>query len=1143
MQNTSRQLVDILRGSVRDFVPVDLIEFYLPTETELIPGNAVKRFANTKLVWYGWEYEQQAISRGATNRYIDERFNTVSLTFSNVDRRVGTWLSETTIAGYRVVIRAISRSVDGDSIVLFVGRCEKPFSVNNASINLTIKQDLGSINSELPARKFSHACPLKFKGTDCLGGQTTIQKTPAYNAAATCDKSWQQCVGYGNTDFFQGFRSTNVTGSFVLREQSSFGIPSKATKQWSSQDQTPINNAVPIGLGRTQLELTPIASADTGQYLYGHWVAGEGPITKFLNTRNVTPGFAQRFEGQNSDGTSTGGGSYREHLGNYGNDDLQRSNSDFLGFVSYSGRAYIEGTILGQNPDTGDPAPTIVSNIMWNPIPTADDSSRFVNTKWSDNPVDHVRYLLTHERGLQYPEEWIDDETAIETALYCDEPLYDKTGGEDLVVAQNSDTTSDAFLNGRFRSTGLLDPLYWRGRGGTYPSAAERRPIITYFPTQNLVGYDDFGQPIYESVPPPTNLVPNEWFRKRYTANWHLKKGIKVADFLFKQLLPSFKGYLVTGADGRLQIRSERSAVQARSSGAVTTAMNTIDVYDGVQFKNLNLPVKWILVRNPESNLVRFTARRVIDVNYVTAANNITIQAPSTGAEGMNCLIFGAQINSTDTTFTGGSENAQAYAIVIVNDGLTQNQTAGIRIDGVDVGAGGPIGDNLSAYGPNNWSAEIAAMIATNLNGNPNLTNANGIALRDYIEAVWTPSNPLTILFRSKQATLILDSPFGIDHPAGDIVTHFHLPFSDGSDGQPPNIIKDSFEWPLGNRQSTYNQFQITYQDSVQDSQSVAIIENDYDHQEATNQINKLEVPGGDCVDNYHQADRLLLSARYKYRESDFFVQFQTAGLGMLLEEGDLILVNHSSMPLYQNYLYRIEELSVSQDHRVSITARLYSDLQYPEQAVAKTVTLNRSNSWQTAILDQVQSVSIARVSNSGNTARVSFAFPATIGEPRVRVLVQRRDPVTGDFTDAELVDTGLILTPDINNQGIVEIPGIVSGSLIQFVPFTSTGVEGTPFTVDVPSLPTDMGGGGGGTGLLDGDYGDITVGGSGTTLTIDNDAVTYAKMQNVSAASILLGRGSASGSGDVQEITIGNGLAMSGTTIQASNAYAWFIS
>ena len=50
---------------------------------------------------------------------------------------------------------------------------------------------------------------------------------------------------------------------------------------------------------------------------------------------------------------------------------------------------------------------------------------------------------------------------------------------------------------------------------------------------------------------------------------------------------------------------------------------------------------------------------------------------------------------------------------------------------------------------------------------------------------------------------------------------------------------------------------------------------------------------------------------------------------------------------------------------------------------------------------------------------------------------------------------------------------------------------------------------------------GDVTAGpGSGSQVaTIANDAVTYAKMQNVSAASRLLGRGSAAGAGNVEEI------------------------
>lgn len=74
----------------------------------------------------------------------------------------------------------------------------------------------------------------------------------------------------------------------------------------------------------------------------------------------------------------------------------------------------------------------------------------------------------------------------------------------------------------------------------------------------------------------------------------------------------------------------------------------------------------------------------------------------------------------------------------------------------------------------------------------------------------------------------------------------------------------------------------------------------------------------------------------------------------------------------------------------------------------------------------------------------------------------------------------------------------------------------------------------GGSGGLSDGDYGDITVSGTSTVLTIDNDVVTYAKMQNVSATNRILGR-ITGGAGDVEELTAANIMTILGITASAT--------
>ena len=112
-------------------------------------------------------------------------------------------------------------------------------------------------------------------------------------------------------------------------------------------------------------------------------------------------------------------------------------------------------------------------------------------------------------------------------------------------------------------------------------------------------------------------------------------------------------------------------------------------------------------------------------------------------------------------------------------------------------------------------------------------------------------------------------------------------------------------------------------------------------------------------------------------------------------------------------------------------------------------------------------------------------------------------------FAKVQQIATDKILGRDSSGTGVVEELAVSGG-----VEFTgSGGIQTSAFT------------------------GDVTKVAGGTAQTIASSAVTYAKIQDISAASRLLGRGAGAGAGVTQEISLGTGLSMSGTTLSASAA------
>ncbi len=153
------------------------------------------------------------------------------------------------------------------------------------------------------------------------------------------------------------------------------------------------------------------------------------------------------------------------------------------------------------------------------------------------------------------------------------------------------------------------------------------------------------------------------------------------------------------------------------------------------------------------------------------------------------------------------------------------------------------------------------------------------------------------------------------------------------------NVIKDSYNWPLGSEQSSINQIKISYRDRKNDFALTPYLVNDRAHQLQVGKPYPLEVDGS-AIDSFNQMYRIANWQLAKYRDGDWFVTLGTGPQGLVLEEGDVICSSDDSGGLI-NEPTRIEKLSINANHEVTIQrARLYSTNMFSDDAEKHTIPI-----------------------------------------------------------------------------------------------------------------------------------------------------------------------------------------------------------
>lgn len=862
-----------------------LVEFYdpdaLPGASGFDPDDSIFRIATRTLTFLGNSYTRYLEEAPTISKSITEKFNTVNIRLGSPEvppasgnRPVAAFVLGNDIDGMLIVVRVISRAftptVLPDSFVAFTGKLEKPYDADGNSITLQAKQYIGTIDQSTPWREF-----------DPEDEEGRLTSDPLFEGFLFSAKN-------GSVAYKERVRRGGVLGLLGFKKTVS------RTLQFSNHQGVEISKSVPLILGRAQATYLPVAYIDAGGQINTIYAISEGPIKKFGDRQVLTAGYQL---------ASVADSNPEIDQFRFGYPGGTNGQVPFLNNVSggipgngfYSMTAMMSTALYGTDVAQDDPAAEVVGVILGMLMDLPDESGDFTLNDWSDNPAFQVRWALTHPHVFNLDPAFINDPQCIKAACYCDDPVLDETNGE-LILLTTAQEASYGTAFRRYHSTSLFTPQYFLHY---YLDVGQDPLPELILPTAE----SDIVQ-FYDPSGSPPVLAVKKLVRRRFTSNIYLSEKMKSIDFLFEVLLPTFRGFLVQNAQGKIDIKCKRPGDNTiiRSGASATDeeiAVNTI------------LP--WVASLSGEvivgNDLLTSEVRTVTGTRYSAVANSIT-------------LAVTGNLTRSGATLAGGDDDNPATGSVTV----TGLGALTVTIDSHAVSYTTQAADT---------TATAAAMLTQFLKAD--------LTFQSYLKFSWDKDNPTVISIQSKLGFLELDSPLEEDHDVSEEVLRIQMSFSDRlytpADRLNANILRGSMRWPIGTRQAPKNRVVGTFIDSPQDFQAQKVRTRDA---VAVARVRKTldEEIGLTGVDNFSQAKRLELTKLAEMVDLDFFMQHTSDRRAMLLEEGDLICNTHASGG-FRNVALRVEEVTLNLARMtVDITARRYSTSAYSDVAPARNVPL-----------------------------------------------------------------------------------------------------------------------------------------------------------------------------------------------------------